>query len=71
LTARKPKAAVAVADETAISKLAEAVANPPAPSQEEIARLAYSYWLERDGSGGSPGEDWLRAEEELSARATK
>jgi hypothetical protein len=70
-TARKPKAAVAVAEETAISKLVEAVANPPVPSQEEIARLAYSYWLERDGSGGSPEEDWLRAEQELSARAAK
>jgi hypothetical protein len=36
-----------------------------ASTQEEIARLAYSYWEARGGHGGSPLEDWLRAEEEL------
>lgn len=34
-------------------------------SQEEIARLAYSYWEVRGRNGGSPEEDWLRAEQEL------
>ena len=37
------------------------------PSHEEIARLAYSYWESRGCTGGSPEEDWLRAELELSA----
>ena len=32
---------------------------------EETACLAYSYWEARDRQGGSPDEDWLRAEEEL------
>jgi hypothetical protein len=37
--------------------------------REEIARMAYSYWLERQHSdGGSPDEDWLRAENELRGR---
>jgi len=31
----------------------------------EIARLAYSYWEARGCQGGSPEEDWLRAEREL------
>lgn len=42
----------------------------PAPSidledQEEIARLAYSYWLARGCPEGSPEEDWLLAEQEV------
>jgi len=35
------------------------------PSHEEIAALAYSYWEARGCQGGSPEEDWLRAEQEL------
>ena len=34
-------------------------------TQEEIASLAYSYWEKRGFQGGSPSEDWLRAEREL------
>ena len=37
-----------------------------APTQEQIACLAYSYWVERGYQGGSPEEDWLRAERELA-----
>jgi hypothetical protein len=35
------------------------------PSPDEIAHLAYSYWAARGYAGGSPEEDWLRAEREL------
>jgi hypothetical protein len=38
------------------------------PANEEIAELAYSYWEARGGQGGSPWEDWFRAEEELKRR---
>ena len=45
---------------------------PPSPDavveQEEIARLAHSYWEERGCQGGSPEEDRLRAEQELRSR---
>jgi DUF2934 family protein len=32
---------------------------------ETIAKLAYSYWEARGCSGGSPEDDWFRAEQEL------
>jgi hypothetical protein len=35
--------------------------------EEEIARLAHSYWEARGCQGGSAEEDWLRAERELRA----
>ncbi len=38
------------------------------PSQSEVAELAYSYWEARGGQGGSPWEDWFRAEEELKRK---
>jgi len=52
------------------SKSAEAPVSAPvanasasvAATHEEIARLAYSYWEARGCQGGSPEEDWLRAE---------
>ena len=40
------------------------------PSHDEIAVLAYSYWEDRGCQGGSPDEDWLRAERELRSRRT-
>ena len=33
---------------------------------EAVSRLAYSYWEARGHCGGSPEEDWLRAEKELA-----
>ena len=54
-----------------------AAAEPPvtapmldAPTQEQIACLAYSYWEARGCQGGSPEEDWLRAERELTVAST-
>jgi len=42
---------------------------PAAPSREDVARLAYSYWEARGCQGGSPEEDWVRAEREFAAAA--
>jgi hypothetical protein len=38
------------------------------PNKEEIARLAYQYWLDRGSPDGTPDEDWFRAEEEVRSR---
>jgi hypothetical protein len=47
--------------------------NGPAvsPSGEQIAALAYSYWKARGYQGGSPEEDWFRAERELRERRSQ
>lgn len=39
-------------------------------SNEEVARLAHSYWQERGGKHGYHMEDWFRAERELRTRAS-
>jgi len=39
-----------------------------APTDDQVAELAYSYWEARGFQGGSPWEDWFRAEEELKRR---
>jgi hypothetical protein len=39
------------------------------PTYEEVAQLAYLYWEARGCQGGSPEEDWLRAEIELRSRS--
>ena len=36
--------------------------------REQIAHLAYSYWEARGRQGGSPEQDWLRAEQELRGK---
>ena len=38
---------------------------------EQIARLAYSYWEGRGFQGGSPEEDWYRAEADIRSRSAK
>lgn len=57
-------------------KSVPAVEQTPAPEvviidldREEVARLAYSYWEARGYRGGSPVDDWTRAENELRERS--
>jgi hypothetical protein len=50
--------------------LAPAVTPVRIIAQEEIARLAYSYWEARGCHGGSAQNDWFQAEQELKTRAT-
>jgi hypothetical protein len=54
-------------EETTVTQVMPVPANP---TQEEIAALAYTYWEARGCQGGSPEADWLRAEQELSAKLT-
>ena len=51
--------------------VAPAGSGPGAIDTEMIARLAHSYWEARGCKGGSPEEDWFRAEQELSSRRSK
>jgi len=46
-------------------KTDEAALSPAVSIQERIALLAYSYWERRGRQGGSPEEDWFRAEREV------
>jgi len=57
-------------DPTALTTATEAETSPSdsAVTSEQIAKLAYSYWEARGYQGGSPEEDWLRAEQELNGR---
>ena len=41
---------------------------PAIDDNERIAELAYSYWEARGFQGGSPWEDWFRAEQELKRK---
>src|SRR5207237_10019023 len=40
-----------------------AVMAPAEDAQQEISAIAYGYWAARGYQGGSPVEDWTRAEE--------
>lgn len=40
----------------------------PPITRDAIAALAYSYWEARGFQGGSPEDDWFRAERELQSR---
>jgi hypothetical protein len=43
--------------------------NEDAITDEMIARLAHSYWVERGHGHGSAEEDWFRAERQLRTKA--
>ena len=38
--------------------------------EEQIRIRAYELYLERGGTGGSPEQDWLQAQEEIRSRTT-
>ncbi len=66
----------AVAHATALAKAPPVLKQetPPAETSadksrsDEVAALAYSYWESRGCEGGSPEEDWYRAEAELAQK---
>ena len=67
-TSSIPAATVAASPATGARPAAPEFAPPPrlaSPTREQIARLAYSFWEARGRNGGSPEEDWFRAEQEL------
>ncbi len=65
---QRSTATAAPETETAVEVVAFETTDGPA--ENEIAALAYTYWAERGYQGGSPEEDWLRAEQELRAKVS-
>jgi Protein of unknown function (DUF2934) len=57
-TAREPQNTA-----SQLSGVEEPAMADPTSEHESIARLAYSYWLERSCPEGSPEQDWLQAEQ--------
>ena len=53
------------ADGTSAPTAELGVTQEPIVNRDAVARLAYSYWEARGFIGGSPEEDWLRAENEI------
>jgi hypothetical protein len=51
-------------------KVAE-TAEPVKPTYEQIALRAYHIYLERGSTPGDPMQDWLQAEQELTASPKK
>jgi hypothetical protein len=64
---KRSTAATAPVTETAVGVAVLEITH--SPGEDEIAALAYTYWAGRGCQGGSPEEDWLRAEQELRAKA--
>jgi hypothetical protein len=65
---QKKKAAAQAAGAGSVNSSASTVAGRRVEEirDSEIAARAYSYWEERQSQGGSPEEDWYRAESELT-----
>jgi Protein of unknown function (DUF2934) len=60
-----------IATETMIETSSIEVVALPVSSvnpEEAIAKIAYGYWESRGYQGGSPHEDWVRAEHEYRQR---
>ena len=75
VTRKHQSAAAETSESPAAASPANEMAAVPAespvsnPAFEEIAQLAYCYWEARGYQGGSPEQDWLRAEHELRSAA--
>jgi hypothetical protein len=62
---RKPAGTRRVKHSAPLAEAPHPTAAVNEPSNDEISRLAYSYWEARGYRGGSSEEDWLRAERKL------
>ena len=69
-TASKTKAATKPRKPATKKTRVGAVGNVPAPSHEEIEKLARKFWAERGWQDGYAEQDWLRAEQELRKMAS-
>lgn len=72
--ARKSNGETNKPERAAAKKTTGVAQRPPTsgsePTHEQIAELARKYWAQRGYIDGHHEEDWLRAEEELRAKAS-
>jgi len=57
----RPRAKKAVAEASGLTQETSSTVS----RREKVALLAYTYWEQRGRQGGSPEEDWYRAEREI------
>ena len=67
---QKTESPLSAIESVAVATIQAELVAADSPSHDEIAALAYSYWETRGFQGGSPEEDWLRAERELNDQRT-
>ena len=65
VAAKRDAATASAADMAGSGSIAQTPGSDP--SSEEIARLAYTLYLERGGTNGSHLDDWYEAERRLRA----
>jgi hypothetical protein len=68
VTHRHKKLEIAPVESTLRAETAQPVRQFTEPTDEEISKLAYSYYVNRGYQPGNPSEDWFRAVTELRAR---
>ncbi|HMJ62059.1 MAG TPA: DUF2934 domain-containing protein, partial [Bryobacteraceae bacterium] len=70
LSASPVAEALAAVSESSSTSLKSTLADSPgAITHQQIAELAHSFWSNRGHSHGSPEDDWLRAERQLTSAA--
>jgi Protein of unknown function (DUF2934) len=69
-TAAKPRKPAAKKANGAAAEPVAARVNLLQISDQEVARLAHSYWQQRGFKHGHHEEDWFRAEQELRSKAS-
>jgi hypothetical protein len=65
---RKKHSAPQTINAEPVAEATSVVAMVYEPTADEIALQAFLYWEARGCQGGSPEEDWIRAEQELRSR---
>jgi hypothetical protein len=64
------EALAAVSESSSTGLKSTPAASPRTISHQQIAELAHSYWSGRNYTQGSPEDDWLRAERQLTGAAS-
>jgi Protein of unknown function (DUF2934) len=63
------EALAAVSESSSAGMKSTPADSPRTVTHQQIAELAHSFWSNRDYAYGSPEDDWLRAERQLTSAA--